>query len=147
MLTRRLSDRLSTPCSPHFCAFESSPGWRDFESVDSGYCGGPCEQGEGGANCRKLAAGCGASVADISGRANGGDGDENVGRRGGGWGDRGCDKWEIEEGECDLCREPLWCDDPGSSFGYEGSINSPERWMDEFFDRGAPGGIQHRPTE
>ena len=136
----------STTLSPYLCLLTclvmsprwsscTCPRWRDFESVDSGYCGGPCGEGEGGATCRQLAAGCGASVADIAGRANGGDGDGNVGRRGGDWGDQSCDKREIEQGQCGLCTQPLWCDDPGNSFGYGGSINTPERWMEAFFDR------------
>ena len=100
--------------------------------MDSGYCGGPCGND---AHCKQLAAGCGASVDAIAGHANGGDGNGNVGRRSVDWGSQGCGRSEVESGQCRLCTEPLWCNDPGSSFGFAGRIDSPEAWIDEFFDR------------
>ena len=51
------------------------------------------------------------------------------------WGSQGCGRSEVESGQCRLCTEPLWCNDPGSSFGFAGRIDSPEAWIDEFFDR------------
>ena len=114
---------------PNFCTFSN------FEDTDSGYCGAPCEDGAAGATCRQLAAGCGASTHDIAGAANGGDGNDRVGERSSNWGDQSCDRWTILSGQCNLCTQPLWCNDPGNSFGYGGRIDSPEKWMEEFFNR------------
>ena len=62
------------------------------------------------------AVGCGVSVFDVS--AN--------------WGDRQCDEYTIRSGQCGLCKEPLWCDDPGNSFGFGGGIKGPDEWMGLF---------------
>ena len=43
-----------------------------------------------------------------------------------------CNDDDVTEGDCALCKEPLWCDDP-SPFGFNGSIKTPEDWVDAFF--------------
>ena len=96
---------------------------------------GPCAAGQSGATCRQLAAGCGANLHDIAGKANGGDGNPIVGEPSDSWGDQTCGQWEIESGRCNLCTQPLWCDDPGNPFGYGGRINTPQKWIDEFFNK------------
>ena len=91
------------------------------------YCDEPCTT----QTCRQLSAGCGISLFDMAGAANGG---WRVGRRGQtDWGDERCDQASVEAGTCNLCKEPVWCDD-SSDFGFNGSIATPEDWMTEFFD-------------
>jgi len=89
--------------------------------------------------CRQLAAGCGVSLYDISGQANGGNGDWFIGRWGNtDWSEHGCDPQEIADGRCEVCTQPYWCDDDGDKstrFGLKGTITTPEQWMEEFFDR------------
>jgi len=100
--------------------------WQGFEPHDSGYCNAPCSSGS--ETCKQLAAGCGASVWDVSEYSF--------------WGDQTCDRSEIQNGECDLCREPLWCDDP-SGFGYNGTIRTPQDWMDHFYQKDKPPYVSH----
>ena len=38
----------------------------------------------------------------------------------------------IRRGDCGLCKQPLWCDDPGNPFGFAGSIKGPDEWMRMF---------------
>ena len=87
--------------------------------------------------CKQLAAGCGVSLFDLAGKANGGDGSPAVGiRTQTVWGeDEACTQEEVSSGVCGLCEQPLWCDDPASTFGSWGSIRTPEEWVDEFFDQ------------
>jgi len=101
--------RACCACSdPALCPFWNYP--RD----DAGYCGTPCDEDDD--NCKKLAAGCGASVFDVSTN----------------WGAQRCDEQMIRSGHCDLCKQPLWCDDPGNPFGFGSAIKGPEEWMHMF---------------
>ena len=112
-----------------FCPFEG------FPKDDSGY----CHANDGGCwddTCRQLAAGCGASVYDIAGLSNQG---LNVGLPSGvDWGSQQCSRTEIESGQCNMCKQPLWCDGEGS-FGYGGApyhgVRTSAQWLRLFFDR------------
>lgn len=114
-----VSDSCSTTraccaCSESFfCPFKVEDGWSD-----SGYCHAPCNAGdaEGQTKCKQLAAGCGVSVFDATTN----------------WGWDRCSERQVLDGDCDLCEEPLWCDDP-SDFGFAGSVNGPEDWLDQFY--------------
>jgi len=89
---------------------------------DSGYCGLPCAAGD--KKCRQLAVGCGVSVFDATNFMG-----YNT------WGPQTCSQEQIASGQCDLCTQPMWCDDPSSSFGWEGVIRTPRDWIDEFLGR------------
>jgi len=98
--------RACCACSdPFLCPFHNFP--RD----DAGYCGTPCQPYD--TNCKRLAAGCGASVFDVSHN----------------WGTQRCNEHQIRSGQCDLCKQPLWCDDPGNSFGFGGGVKEGADWM------------------
>ena len=89
--------------------------------MDSGYCHAPCSYGS--ETCQQLAAGCGASLWDIAETDY--------------WGSQKCDRQKVASGECGLCREPLWCDDP-SPFGYDGAVKEPGDWMERFYHQDGP---------
>jgi hypothetical protein len=73
---------------------------------ESTYCPHECTS----ATCRQLAAGCGVSLYDLAGQANGGDGDWYVGRRDRThWGEHACSQQQIVQGRCDTCTMPYWC--------------------------------------
>eukprot|EP00966_Prymnesium_polylepis_P098977 2291976-Prymnesium_polylepis.2 len=97
------------------CARSPFPGRGMLDSTDNGYCHGPC--GANDQRCKELAAGCGASVADVSSN----------------WGSQRCSEWDIAQGECDLCMQALWCDD-SNGFGFNGAIKTANAWMDAFHD-------------
>ena len=75
---------------------------------DSGYCAeaiakaGFCDD-----TCKALEAGCGISVAQATNKKD--------------WGALACNSDEVMDGDCALCKEPLWCYDPGSTFGFRGA--------------------------
>ena len=120
------STRACCACAdPNLCPF------RHFEQADSGYCGAPC--GDHDNTCKQLAAGCGASVWDIAGRSNEG-GRVALGLRSWDeWGDQECSQEEISQGDCDLCKRPLWCE----SYRDDWNISTPQQWMDAFWQRDA----------
>ena len=118
------STRACCACAdPNLCPFNN------FEQTDSGYCGAPC--GDHDHTCKQLAAGCGASVWDIAGRANEG-GRVGLGMRSWDeWGDQECSQEEIWGGDCGLCKRPLWCD----SYRDDWNISTAQQWMDAFWQR------------
>ena len=118
------STRACCACAdPNLCPFNN------FEQTDSGYCGAPC--GDHDHTCKQLAAGCGASVWDIAGRANEG-GRVGLGMRSWDeWGDQECSQEEIWRGDCGLCKRPLWCD----SYRDDWNISTSQQWMDAFWQR------------
>ena len=124
------SSRACCACAdPNLCPF------RNFEQTDSGYCGAPCSDNDH--TCKQLAAGCGASVWDIAGRANEGG---RVGlrlRSWDEWGDQECSQEDIWNGDCELCKRPLWCE----SYRDDWSINTSQQWMDAFWQR--DGGVAY----
>ena len=134
---RFTTSRVCCECSDHW----NCPYW-NYQKPRSSYCRTTDHHGCGNDTvCKQLAAGCSANLFDIAGQANGGNGQGIVGRPGGtNWGEQSCSEDDVRDGECNLCKQPLWCDDPGSSTGYKGRINTPEAWLDEFFDR--DGGTQ-----
>ncbi|KAL1507971.1 hypothetical protein AB1Y20_007575 [Prymnesium parvum] len=108
------TDSSTTTRSCCTCKEERYCPFQDVGSrIDSGYCHGPCRPDDN--LCRQLAAGCGVSVADAHFN----------------WGEERCSQGEILGGTCDLCRQPLWCDD-ANGFGFNGSIKGPEEWWDMF---------------
>ena len=78
---------------------------------DAGYCAaaiakaGFCDD-----TCKALEAGCGISVAQATNKRD--------------WGGQACDSDEVMDGECELCTQPLWCYDPGSTFGFRGAART-----------------------
>jgi len=95
-----------------FCPFP--PGGK-ISTTDSGYCnGGHCADDE--ETCKQLAAGCGVSTWAAS--------DE------GQWGQ--CTEESIGTGQCNMCTQPLWCDDGDNTFGYGSAIKTGQQWWDRF---------------
>ena len=107
------STRACCTCNEQrFCPFRNGGMLRGKQ--DAGYCGVPC--GYNDANCKALAAGCGVSVVDAS---------QN-------WGGQQFE-WDIAHGQCNLCREPLWCNAEGSSsFGFNGAVQGDDDWWEMF---------------
>ena len=97
------------------CSDQNNCPYRNFWLDQNVYCDEPCTT----QRCKQLAAGCSASLFDLSGQANGGDGSWRVGQRAQtDWMTDSCSQWDISSGNCDVCREPYWCshqDDPGYS--------------------------------
>jgi len=125
-----VTDSSSTTRACCACADPGLCPFVNFERRDSGYCGSPC--GDDDHTCKQLAAGCGASVWDIVGRANEGHRWAGLGLRDWDkWGDQECSRGEISHGHCDLCKRPLWCD----SYRDGWNIESPWDWMDAFWRR------------
>ena len=49
------------------------------------------------------------------------------------WGGQQCSEWDIAHGQCNLCREPLWCNAEGSSsFGFNGAVQGDDDWWEMF---------------
>lgn len=101
------------------CPWKRNPSLWDEDN--EGYCNmNDCSRGD--EMCQQLAAGCGASLWDVQGF------DANFA-----WGeDSKCADDAVLGGSCDMCKEPLWCDDPGP-FGFAGSIKTPQDWVKAFF--------------
>jgi len=100
------STRACCACSdPTLCPFTN------FETTNSGYCDDPCKEDD--STCKQLAAGCGVSVFDAS---------QN-------WGSQQCSQESIKTGECELCKIPMWCDNPAFD------VNDADDWMRLFHDK------------
>ena len=113
--------------------------WQDWPQPDNVYCPGACTDD----TCRQLAAGCGVSVFDLTGRANTG---WRVGQQGQtDWGTDTCTRDQVVTGQCNACTVPYWCDDDGGVTngigGYYGRVRNATQWVDAFFDR--DGGDQY----
>ena len=54
-----------------------------------------------------------------------------------------CSADDVISGDCELCLEPLWCDDPSPS-GFHGSIKTSEDWVRAFFLRDGGKSRGHR---
>jgi hypothetical protein len=76
--------------------------------------------------CRQLAAGCGPSLYDLAGAANGGWGHTNTD-----WGSGACDADALRHGRCDACHRPYWCDDED-----DGSADVADHGLDSVTIRG-----------
>jgi hypothetical protein len=78
----------------------------DAPTDETVYCPGECTS----ATCRQLAAGCGVSLFDLTGQANGGDGNWRVGRNTQtDWDEHACSRQQLVAGQCDACTMPYWC--------------------------------------
>lgn len=101
------------------------------------YCDEPCTD----ETCMQLAAGCGVSLFDLAGKANGGDGSHRIGRSGQTqWNGHHCSKHQVASGSCGMCEQPYWCDDQSdathAAFGPDaGRITTAVAWADEFYNR------------
>lgn len=91
---------------------------------DSGYCGAACAAAQPSAErdlCRQLAAGCGVNTMTAhfdymtAGQT------------------RQCSESEIQGGQCALCRQPQWCDDPTSMRFAFGRTRTTSEWMNTFY--------------
>jgi len=131
------STRVCCPCVDGY----NCPYGGGFPHQESTYCGSaPCQTD----TCKQLAAGCGVSLFDLAGKANGGDGSNRVGRWGEtSWAGHECSQWQVRSGQCGACTLPYWCSDNSTAAanhaatvgGLYGTINTPEQWVDAFYDR------------
>lgn len=122
------SSRVCCSCGdPSWCPFGNFPR-NDWVYCDYNACTSE--------NCKQLAAGCGVSLYDVSGQANGGDGNSRVGNpKRTDWGGEACDAQRVQSGQCNMCRQPLWCNDDNAAWAWgAGRIDSASKWMEEFFD-------------
>lgn len=137
------STRVCCTCSdPWHCPFN------DFSTDESVYCDAECDSAE----CRQLAAGCGASLYAIAGQVHAPGAEGGVGGGFGaddGDGMHACDRDQVEGGACAMCRAPYWCDADGAgassggvnstafggAAGYYDRVHTPSQWVDAFVGR------------
>ena len=120
-----------------FCPWQGSINWRD-----SGYCHDACHDYTNASEvCKALAAGCGANLRDMS------RGDryrtlpyydemEASATRTSTYASvQQCDASVISSGQCELCRQPVWCVDNNGRGPFDSSpISTAQEWIDAYED-------------
>ena len=120
-----------------FCPWQGSINWRD-----SGYCHDACHDYTNASEvCKALAAGCGANLRDMS------RGDryrtlpyydemEASATRTSTYASvQQCDASVISSGQCELCRQPVWCVDNNGRGPFDSSpISTAQAWIDAYED-------------
>ena len=90
--------------------------FKGVDKEDSGYCREACTDDPAGPLCHQLAAGCAHNLRAV--------GDEY-------WGEMKCSEADVKGGQCELCRQPAFCDASTLAYGND-TIATPAEWMARF---------------